>query len=84
MMVEKRRLQWRCRRGMLELDLLLKAFIERYFQQLDDGQIIALDKLLNLPDNDLWDLLMNRFSGENGNEQQLLFWLSSYSEVSAY
>lgn len=63
----QRRLQWRCRRGMLELDLLLDSFIEQHFQQLDDGQIMALDDLLNLPDKDLWNLLMTQSSMERIN-----------------
>lgn len=33
--VEQRRLAWRSRRGMLELDLLLMPFVERVFPGLD-------------------------------------------------
>lgn len=71
---DKRRLQWRCRRGMLELDLLLDSFIEQHFQQLDEGQMAALDNLLALPDKDLWNLLMMQSSVEvkNSENKQLL------------
>ena len=39
------RLRWRCRRGMLENDLMLEAMLVR---------------LLDLPDGDLWDLISGK------------------------
>lgn len=52
-----RRMEWRCRRGMLEMDLLFVDFVSRYLPSLSDVQIAALDKLLDLPDNELWNLV---------------------------
>jgi antitoxin CptB len=52
-----RRMEWRCRRGMLEMDLLFVDFVSRYLPSLSDAQIVALDKLLDLPDNELWNLV---------------------------
>ncbi len=52
-----RRMEWRCRRGMLEMDLLFVDFVSRYLPSLSDAQIVALDKLLDLPDNQLWSLV---------------------------
>ncbi len=56
-----RRMEWRCRRGMLEMDLLFVSFVSRYLQSLSKAQITALDKLLVLADNELWKLV---FEGE--------------------
>ena len=58
--VELRRLRWRCRRGLLENDLILTRFLERQGDALDADQLIALNTLLDLDDNDLWDLLSGR------------------------
>ncbi len=52
-----RRMEWRCRRGMLEMDLLFVDFVRRYLPGLNEAQINALDKLLDLPDNKLWSLV---------------------------
>ena len=52
-----RRMEWRCRRGMLEMDLLFVDFVSRYLPTLSDEQIAALDKLLDLSDNQLWNLV---------------------------
>lgn len=52
---ERERLQWRCRRGLLELDLLLKQFLERHYAGLTDREHAALARLLDLPDPELLD-----------------------------
>ena len=54
---EQRRLAWRCRRGMLELDIVLKHFITTQFNTLNLKELQAFDALLTMPDNDFWDLL---------------------------
>ncbi|UCH17827.1 MAG: succinate dehydrogenase assembly factor 2 [Burkholderiales bacterium] len=54
------RLKWRCRRGMLENDLFIQRFFERYEANLTDGQARGLLALMELTDNDLLDLLLAR------------------------
>lgn len=54
-----RRLQWRCRRGMLEMDLLLEKFIPLHFHELNTAEQTAFDTLLNYPDNELWATIVN-------------------------
>lgn len=55
--VEQRRLAWRCRRGLLELDIVLQRFVSGSFTSLSQPELTALDALLALPDNDFWALL---------------------------
>jgi antitoxin CptB len=50
----QQRLKWKCRRGLLELDLVL----ERYLSG-NPGDP-RLSELLDLPDNDLWDIISGR------------------------
>ena len=54
------RLRWRCRRGMLENDILIERFFARHGAQLTQRQADALGALMDLPDNDLLDLLLGR------------------------
>jgi antitoxin CptB len=54
---EQRRLAWRCRRGMLELDIVLQRFVAKYFYALTLEELQAFDVLLGMPDNDLWNTL---------------------------
>ena len=59
-MAEFDRIRWRCRRGLLELDLVLQRFLERRFDGLDAGERRLFDELLDAPDNDLLDMAMGR------------------------
>ena len=54
------RLKSDARRGLLENDLILQRFFERYGSQLsaEDGNVLS--RLLALDDNDLMDLLIGR------------------------
>ena len=63
-MAEHDRIRWRCRRGLLELDLVLRAFLERRFDGLGPGERQLFDELLDQPDNDLLDLAMGRSEPE--------------------
>lgn len=54
------KLKWRCRRGLLENDLLIERFFARHESQLTVGQARGLNELMELADNDLLDLLLRR------------------------
>ena len=54
---EQRRLAWRCRRGMLELDIVLQRFVATQFNTLTLAELHAFDEMLALPDNDFWALM---------------------------
>ena len=54
------KLKWRCRRGLLENDLLIERFFGEHEAQLTVRQAEALGALMELADNDLLDLLLRR------------------------
>jgi antitoxin CptB len=54
------KLRWRCRRGLLENDLFIERFFQRHTADLTVRQAQALNALMELPDNDLLDLLLRR------------------------
>ena len=60
------KLRWRCRRGLLENDLLIERFFGRYEADLTVRQAAALNELMELADNDLLDLLLRRREPEGG------------------
>ncbi len=59
------------RRGLLENDLILQRFFERYGAQLsvEDGRVLS--QLLALDDNDLMDLLIGRKDSVAGLEEEM-------------
>ncbi len=54
------RLSWQCRRGMLEVDIVLQRFLEHHARDLEASELRSFKELLELPDNDLWDLIVGR------------------------
>ena len=52
--VAQRKLQWKCRRGLLELDLVLNKYLEKVLYD------VELEEFLELQDNDLWDIVSGR------------------------
>jgi antitoxin CptB len=57
---QRRRLRWRARRGLLENDLVLTRYLDAHEASLSDAQVAGLDRLLDLSDNDLLDLILGR------------------------
>ena len=56
------KLRWRCRRGLLENDLFIERFFERFGATLTVSQADAMSDLMALSDNDLLDVNLARKS----------------------
>jgi antitoxin CptB len=54
------KLKWRCRRGLLENDLFVERFFRHHEETITTRQAAGLTALMDLPDNDLLDLLLAR------------------------
>ena len=65
-MKEAERIRWRCRRGLLELDIVLGRFVERHYAGLDSAGRAAFDALLDMPDTELWDMITGRGTAGRG------------------
>lgn len=62
---EKRRIRWQSRRGLLELDLLLRKFLVGRYDQLSDEELVTYCRILDLPDNDFLDLLNGKVTAKD-------------------
>ena len=60
------RIRWHCRRGLLELDLVLERFVQQHLDQLSADELDVFKELLAYEDNDLLDLVMGRAEPLNG------------------
>ena len=56
----RNRIAWQCRRGMRELDELLKMFLERGYNELAAAERETFERLLESPDAVLLEWLMGR------------------------
>ena len=58
--VAQHRLKWKCRRGLLELYIVLERFLQHKATSLDEKSLDLLNELLDYEDNDLWDIVNGR------------------------
>ena len=66
------RVRWRSRRGLLELDIVLGRFIDAYYMQLNEAELLVFEELLDMPDNPLWDMIAGRQEATLDVQQALL------------
>ena len=62
----QRKLRWKCRRGLLELDLVFQDFVEKHLEEKD---VKEFNELLDFEDNDLWEIVSgrsNRYDARHG------------------
>ena len=74
---ERDRILWHCRRGLLELDLVLQRFVARNLDALDAAQTEVFKELLAYEDNDLLDMVMGRAEPVNAQLNGVLHLLRS-------
>ena len=59
------RLRWKCRRGMLELDIMLQSFLKDGYTDLNQEDSEYFEQLLDYEDNPLLELLMGHMQPAN-------------------
>lgn len=70
--MDKKRLRWACRRGMLELDSLLEPFFDDHFEALSNEQKATFETLLTFQDPDLFTWFIGSESPEEPELQALI------------
>ncbi|MER1967095.1 succinate dehydrogenase assembly factor 2 [Castellaniella sp. GW247-6E4] len=58
--LERARLRWRARRGLLENDLIITRFLDAHESALTERDVQALTLLFEMGDNELLDVLLGR------------------------
>ena len=78
-MSELSRLRWLCRRGMKELDLVMSGYLERYYPTACSEDQALFRTLLDMPDPDLYGLLLGRSQPDQPDLEPLLEFLRGMS-----
>jgi antitoxin CptB len=71
-LMSKPKLRWACRRGMLELDILLAPFVEDGYDALSLEQKQVFEQLLACDDPDLFAWFMGHGRAANPAIQQMV------------
>ena len=70
-MSELNRIRWKCRRGTLELDLLLTDFVDRHYSSLSRNERDEFIALLERGDDELWALITTDVELPDGQDSVL-------------
>lgn len=71
-MSEFSRLRWLCRRGMKELDVVLGSYLEQHYAAAGSEEQAAFRALLEMPDPDLYGLLLGRSGIDNPELEHMI------------
>lgn len=66
------RLDWRCRRGTKELDVLLQRYLQRHYSQAPAQEQRAFETLLDLQDPQLQDYLTGHLEASESNTRNVI------------
>ncbi len=69
---EIKRLRWRCRRGMRELDQLMLRYLDQRWPSADEAERSVFLQLLDCEDDKLWRWFMGRERPEDANLEALV------------
>ena len=69
---EINRIAWKCRRGMREIDLLLREFLKEHLSNLDIENIELLDLILDRDDQSLYDYIFKNISLGNSEQEKFI------------
>ena len=78
--VQTDRLAWRCRRGLLELDLWLGGFLAASRATLQSWELNTFEHLLSLSDMQIMDRLQGRAQAEDSATQALIERIQDYRQ----
>ena len=78
---EINRITWKCRRGMREIDLLLREFSSSTLNKLDKEHINLFDEILNYDDQKLFDYIFkNEALGNKDHENFIDKYLKNFTK----
>lgn len=69
---ELKKLRWRCRRGMRELDRLFDRYLERRWKAASDAERAVFLQLLDCEDDKLWRWFMGYEDCPDARLEQLI------------
>ena len=69
---EINRIHWKCRRGMREIDLLLREFSQTKLDQLDQNELVMFEEILNYDDQKLYDFIFKKTSLDNNLHENFI------------
>jgi len=80
-MLNRKKLVWRCRRGVRELDVLLSRFLDSEYDNLDQKQQAAFQRLLDIQDPVIMDWLFGKSTSDDQGVDRIIKKLQATSGI---
>jgi len=80
---EFKRICWACRRGMLELDLVMEPFVQKRFRDLDEEDQQLFIKLLECEDTELFSWFLGRLEPEDPELAKIVRIINAHAKAAA-
>ena len=78
---EINRIYWKCRRGMREIDLLLREFSSQVLSSLDEHDVNLFDEILDYDDQSLYDFIFKQDTlGNKDHEAFIIKHLKNFNK----
>ena len=71
-MSDKSKLRWKCRRGMLELDVLLERFLDNHYDHLSSIQKASFEQFIDYQDDELFGFLLKGIKSKDPQINELI------------
>ena len=69
---EINRIHWKCRRGMREIDLLLREFSKNSLDELNSDDLLLFEEILNYDDQSLYDFIFKQVTLSNNLHEKFI------------
>ena len=69
---EINRIHWKCRRGMREIDLLLREFSKNSLENLNNDDLLLFEEILNYDDQSLYDFIFKQITLSNNLHEKFI------------
>lgn len=69
---QERVLQWRCRRGLKELDVFVQPFLNDHYRSISTAEQAAFARLMACEDMDILDWLLHQAKPEDAELEHLI------------
>ena len=77
--IKKKKLLYRLKyRGIKELDILFERFSSKYFHNINEEDLEELNSLLEVPDQDLLDFILNKKEPPSNLKNKTFYRLQSF------
>jgi succinate dehydrogenase flavin-adding protein (antitoxin of CptAB toxin-antitoxin module) len=70
--IRREKLRWHCRRALLELDIVFQRFWAHTGDDLDEATAATLERLLEMQDHDMWELVSGRSATDDPQIKELV------------